>query len=110
MNAPAQRYSRPIQVRVLDRCDECGELKEDVQERVNYWPTITAVCRAKCFAELTPVNAADFQPAIEQDSRRSTQVALLRKFFSYRCGAVTNLKISGHHLEGDPGTARIRGH
>jgi hypothetical protein len=28
-------------------------LKEDVQERVNYWPTITAVCCAKCFAEMT---------------------------------------------------------
>jgi hypothetical protein len=42
-----------MQVRVLDRCDECGELKEDVQERVNYWPTITAVCCAKCFADMT---------------------------------------------------------
>jgi hypothetical protein len=45
--------SRQMQVRVLDHCDECGELKEDVHKRVNYWPNITAVCCAKCFAEMT---------------------------------------------------------
>ena len=53
MNALEQWQRRPMQVRVLDRCDECGELKEDVQKRVNYWPRITAVCCAKCFAEMT---------------------------------------------------------
>jgi hypothetical protein len=45
--------SRPLQVRVLTRCDECGELKDDVRERVNYWPNIKAVCCAACFAEMT---------------------------------------------------------
>jgi hypothetical protein len=53
MHALEQRRSRPVQVRVFDRCDECGELKEDVQKRVNYWPNITAVCCAKCFAKMT---------------------------------------------------------
>jgi hypothetical protein len=48
-----QWRSRPLVVRVLDRCDECGELKEDVRERVNYWPNITAVCCATCFSEMT---------------------------------------------------------
>jgi succinylarginine dihydrolase len=69
-----------MQVRVLDRCDECGELKEDVQERVNYWRTLppSAVQSA---SPKWPVNAADLQPAIEQDSRRSMQVALLGQFF-----------------------------
>ncbi|SDR61910.1 hypothetical protein SAMN05445850_8034 [Paraburkholderia tuberum] len=53
MNALEQWRSRPLQVSVLDRCDECGELKEDVQKRVNYWPNITAVCSGKCFTEMT---------------------------------------------------------
>lgn len=53
MNAFERWSSRPMQVRVLDRCNECGDLKEDVQKRVNYWPNITAVCCAKCFAEMT---------------------------------------------------------
>jgi hypothetical protein len=46
-------HNRPLQVRVLDRCDECGELKEDVQKHVSLWPNITAFCCAKCFAEMT---------------------------------------------------------
>jgi hypothetical protein len=29
MNALEKWHSRPLQVRVLDRCDECGELKEE---------------------------------------------------------------------------------
>src|ERR1700675_4668859 len=53
MNALEQWRCRSMQVRVLDRCDECGELKEDVQKRVNYWPNIAAGCGAKCFAEMT---------------------------------------------------------
>jgi hypothetical protein len=53
MNTLEQWRRRPMQVRVLDRCDECGELKEDVKKRVNYWPNITAVCCAKCFTEMT---------------------------------------------------------
>ena len=44
---------RSMEVRVLDRCDECGELKEDVQKRVSYWPNIAAVCCAKCFVEMS---------------------------------------------------------
>jgi hypothetical protein len=51
MNAQQWR-SRPLQVRILDRCDECGELKENVHKRVNYWPTIAAVCCEQCFAEM----------------------------------------------------------
>ena len=42
-----------MHVRVLDRCDECGELKEDVQKRINYLPKIAAVCCANCFAKMT---------------------------------------------------------
>jgi hypothetical protein len=52
-SALEQWHCRPMQVRVLDRCDACGELKEDVQKRVNYWPPkIAAVCCAECFAEM----------------------------------------------------------
>jgi hypothetical protein len=53
MNALEKWRRRPLQVRVLDRCDECGELKEDVRKRVNAWPNITAVCCANCFVEMT---------------------------------------------------------
>jgi hypothetical protein len=53
MNALEKWHSRPLQVRVLDRCDECGELKEDVRKHVSLWPNITAICCAKCFAEMT---------------------------------------------------------
>jgi len=52
MNAREQWRCRPMQVRVLDRCDECGELKEDVQKRTNYWRNNAAICCAKCFAEM----------------------------------------------------------
>jgi hypothetical protein len=53
MNALEQCHRRPLPVHVLDRCDECGELKEDVWKHVNYWPNVNAVCSAKCFAEMT---------------------------------------------------------
>jgi hypothetical protein len=53
MNPLEQWHSRPMELRVLVRCDECGELKEDVRKRVNYWPNITALCCAKCFTEMT---------------------------------------------------------
>ncbi|CAB3803000.1 hypothetical protein LMG28614_05718 [Paraburkholderia ultramafica] len=52
MNALERWHSRPMQVRVLDRRDECGELKEDIRKRVNSWPNLTAVCCARCFAEM----------------------------------------------------------
>lgn len=52
MSTREQWHCRPMQVRVMDRCDECGELKEDVQKRNNYWPNIAAICCAKCFAEM----------------------------------------------------------
>ncbi|PTB20108.1 hypothetical protein C9I57_13450 [Trinickia symbiotica] len=48
-----QWHSRPLEVRVFDRCDECGELKEDVRERVNHWPKFAVVCCATCFADLS---------------------------------------------------------
>ncbi|ACD21555.1 hypothetical protein Bphyt_7270 (plasmid) [Paraburkholderia phytofirmans PsJN] len=53
MSALEKWHKRSLQVRVLDRCDECGELKEDVQKRVSLWPNITAVCCAMCFTEKT---------------------------------------------------------
>jgi hypothetical protein len=53
MSALENWRNRPLQVRVLDRCDECGELKEDVRKNVSLWPNITAVCCATCFAEMT---------------------------------------------------------
>lgn len=43
---------RPMVVTVKERCDECGQLRYDVQKRTNYWPNITATCCAKCFAEM----------------------------------------------------------
>jgi hypothetical protein len=53
MNAHEKWRNRPLQVRVLDRCDECGELKEDVRKHVGLCPNITAVCCAKCFTEMS---------------------------------------------------------
>ncbi|CAB3802985.1 hypothetical protein LMG28614_05715 [Paraburkholderia ultramafica] len=53
MNALEQWRSRTMQVRVLDRCDECGQLKEDVQKRVICWSNSTALCCVKCFTEMT---------------------------------------------------------
>jgi hypothetical protein len=53
MNPLEQWRSRPMEVRVLACCDKCGELKEDVQKRANYWSKVTAVCCAKCFIEMT---------------------------------------------------------
>jgi len=42
MNVLERWRSRPLQVRFLIRCDECVELKDDVQKRVNYWSNIRA--------------------------------------------------------------------
>lgn len=53
MNALEKWHNRQLQVRVLDRCDECGELKEGVRKQVSLWPNMTAVCCAECFAEMT---------------------------------------------------------
>jgi hypothetical protein len=51
MNALELWRSRPLQVRVFTRCDECGELKDDVEKRVNHCLNIAVVCCAKCFAQ-----------------------------------------------------------
>ena len=59
MNVLERWRSRPLQVRVLTRWDECGELKDDVRKRVNYRPDIWAVCCAECFAEMTGLREAD---------------------------------------------------
>jgi len=40
---------RPLEVRVLDRCNECATLQPDVRERINFWPNIRAVCCSNCF-------------------------------------------------------------
>lgn len=53
MNTLEKWRSRPLQVRVLDRCVECGEWKEGVRKHVSVWPNIAAVCCAECFAEMT---------------------------------------------------------
>ncbi|MGF6483818.1 hypothetical protein QFZ91_006045 [Paraburkholderia sp. JPY419] len=58
MNALERWRSRPLQVRALTRCDECGELKEDAKKRVNYCSNMTVVCCAKCTAEMTEVHEA----------------------------------------------------
>ena len=59
MNVLERWRSRPLEVRVLNRGDECRELEDDVQKRVNYWPHITAACCAACFAEMTDLREAD---------------------------------------------------
>jgi hypothetical protein len=41
--------NRPLKVRVLDRCDECATLRDDVKERQNYWPNVKAICCETCF-------------------------------------------------------------
>ncbi|KVT86304.1 hypothetical protein WT25_11155 [Burkholderia territorii] len=45
-------WSRPMTTRVLDRCDECGKLREDVEERTNYWPYVVKTCCQPCFTGL----------------------------------------------------------
>ncbi|MBB3004415.1 hypothetical protein FHX57_006797 [Paraburkholderia tropica] len=42
---------RPLEVRILDRCDECETLQPDVRKRVNYWPSFTVICCAACYAK-----------------------------------------------------------
>jgi hypothetical protein len=59
MNALERWRARPLEVRVLIRCDECGELKDDVQKRVNDRSNMTAVCCAKCLAEMTEVREVE---------------------------------------------------
>ncbi|MGF6541940.1 hypothetical protein OKW32_005290 [Paraburkholderia youngii] len=59
MNALERWRSRPLQVRALTRCDECGELKEDAKKRVNYCSNMTVVCCAKCTAEMTEFYEAE---------------------------------------------------
>ena len=44
--------SRPTEVRVLDRCDECETLKPDVKERQSYYPHMKITCCGACFAQL----------------------------------------------------------
>ncbi|CAB3809161.1 hypothetical protein LMG28614_06966 [Paraburkholderia ultramafica] len=68
MNALERWRCRPMQVRILERCNECGELKDDVQKRVNRWPNVAALSCAKCFAEMT-ANAGDMKPTAFVRSR-----------------------------------------
>ncbi len=42
---------RPLEVKVLDRCDECETLQPDVKKRVNYWPSFTTVCCGNCYSK-----------------------------------------------------------
>ena len=43
---------RPLEVKVLDRCDECETLQPDVKKRTNYWPSITCTCCSGCFSRM----------------------------------------------------------
>ncbi|HEP6426930.1 hypothetical protein FEP39_05616 [Burkholderia multivorans] len=54
MNAKALEawWNRPMTTRTLDRCDECGNLREDVEERTNYWPYVVKTCCQPCFTGL----------------------------------------------------------
>lgn len=45
-------WRRPVEVKVWDRCTECEQLKDDVKERQNYWPTLKATCCGPCFSRL----------------------------------------------------------
>lgn len=45
-----QFRNRPLEVRVLERCNECETLKDDVKEHSNCW--VTAVCCGPCFTQL----------------------------------------------------------
>lgn len=47
-----QFRSRQMEVRVLDRCDKCETLKDDVKERANYWPRVKATTCGACFSKL----------------------------------------------------------
>jgi hypothetical protein len=48
-----QFRTRPLTVRVLDHCDGCKQLCEDVKERANWWPHVPATtCCAGCFRKL----------------------------------------------------------
>lgn len=44
--------ARVPSVTVLDRCNECEQLKPNVQKRQNYWPTLAATCCSECWARL----------------------------------------------------------
>jgi hypothetical protein len=47
-----QFRSRPLTVRVLDHCDGCKQLKDDVQKRSNYWPHVAEqMCCGACFTK-----------------------------------------------------------
>jgi hypothetical protein len=49
------RRNQPLKVRVLDRCDHCGQMKEEVTKHSynNFWPTwsLNMESCAECFAE-----------------------------------------------------------
>lgn len=45
----ADWWNRPTYSRVLTLCEHCGELKEGVEKRVHYWPSVTMVGCKDCF-------------------------------------------------------------
>ena len=42
---------RPLEVRVLDLCPECKQLKEGVKTRQSYWPTFSMSSCNDCYTE-----------------------------------------------------------
>lgn len=45
-------WNRPMTTRVLDRCDKCERMCEEVKERTNYWPYVSETCCEPCFTKL----------------------------------------------------------
>lgn len=39
-------------VTVKDYCEGCKTLRDDVKERKNFWPNVSATCCADCFSKL----------------------------------------------------------
>jgi len=47
-----QWRSRPLYSRTLTRCNHCGELREDVQNRQQFYPAVRAESCHPCYQKL----------------------------------------------------------
>jgi hypothetical protein len=52
MNTLDAWRNRPLTVRTLLHCEKCKQLCEDVAQRSNYWPRVTATTCQSCFKKL----------------------------------------------------------
>lgn len=52
MNSLDAWRNRSMTTRVLDLCEHCKQLKEDVKERRNWWPAIQSTACADCHQKL----------------------------------------------------------